>query len=261
MAPECAATTIEPHEHHVRLTLLHSELNATYGLRTGLATSIRLPYDIKQQRVRYTTLGGDPFAPPYGDIHHRSETLRGLSDGSLLLRWAPSGSEWQFAAGTTLPFGETVEDPIALGRAGLKHQHLQFGSGVFAPELEATWRRPFGQVVASALLQATLPLTSNSHGYQAPKNFRWTIGPSFRVARVGVAVSAAGQYQTVATWHGEADEGTGFTNGGVRVQLALLPVGGVRVSPSLYHELYSRGFHDEKFSQGPTVSVTLTRSF
>ena len=102
---------IPDHEHHVRLKLFHSDLGAAYGLRPGFALSLRVPYDIKDQRVRYTTLTGEPFVPPYGDIHHRTETLRGISDGDLLLLWAPK-TDWHIGFGTTLPLGYTVPDPI-----------------------------------------------------------------------------------------------------------------------------------------------------
>jgi hypothetical protein len=228
--------------------------------------SLRLPYDVKDQRVSYTTLSGEPFLPPYGDIHHRSETLRGISDGDVLVLWAPAtkgASRWRFGIGTTLPIGGTVEDPVALGREGKKHEHLQFGSGVFAPQAEIAWSRPVRKAVASALLQATVPVTTSSRGYRAPKNFRWTAGPSFNAGRIGLGLSAAGQYQTIARWHGEIDEGTGFTNAGLRMHFSV-PVRGVTLTSSVYRELYSRGHHaedDETFSQGTTVSLTISRAF
>lgn len=244
-------TGVPDHEHHVALTLVHSELSAAYGLRPGLALSLRVPFDVKDQHVHYTTLDGASFEPPYGDIHHRTEMLRGVSDGALLLRWAAS-PEWRFGFGTTLPFGGTVDDPVAAGREGRKHQHLQYGNGVFAPEFEIGWSR----ANLSAMLQATIPLTTNSRGFRAPKNFRWSAGPSFNVARIGVNVSAAGQYQTIGRWNGETDEGTGFSNGGLRLQLSI-PARSLTVSPSIYRELYSRGLNEETFSQGTTIGVAL----
>ncbi|HEY8181283.1 MAG TPA: hypothetical protein VII32_03525 [Thermoanaerobaculia bacterium] len=249
---------IPDHEHHVRLRLFHSDLSAAYGLRPGLAMSLRVPYDIKDQHVRYTTLDGQPFVPPYGDIHHRTETLRGISDGDLLLLWAPSPG-WHFGFGTTLPLGHTVPDPIELGHEGKKHEHLQFGSGVFAPELEIAWSRPN----VSALVQATVPLTTSSRGFRAPKNFRWSAGPSSTIGRVNVALSFAGQYQTIGRWHGEVDEGTGFSNGGLRLQLSTT-MRGLTLTPSVYRELYSHGLNTmehETFSQGTTVALTLSRTF
>lgn len=259
--------TIPDHEHHVRLNLFHSELDAAYGLRPNLAMSLRLPFDVKDQRVRYTTLTGEPFVPPYGDIHHRSETLRGISDGDVLLLWAPpprSLSRWRFALGTTLPLGHTVEDPVELGREGKKHEHLQFGHGVFEPEAEIAWSRPMRKIVAAAMLQATVPVSTSSGGYRPPKNFRWSVGPSFNLGRVGVAVSMNGQYQTIARWHGEIDEGTGFTNGGLRLQISMPVRTGLTITPSIYREVYSRGLNaeeDERFSQGTTLSLTISRAF
>jgi hypothetical protein len=257
---------IPPHEHHVRLGLFHAELDTAYGVRSGFGVSLRLPYDVKDQHVQYTTLDGQPFVPPYGDIHHRTETLYGKSDGDLLALWAPAtngASRWRFGFGTTLPLGHTVPDPVRLGLEGQKHEHLQFGSGVFAPEAEVAWSRPVRSATASTLLQATVPLTTNEHGFRAPKNFRWTIGPSFRVGRGSVGISAAGQYQTIGRWHGLTDEGTGFSNGGLRLQVSV-PLLGATVTPSVYRELYSHGLNaaeHETFSQGTTVALTISRMF
>jgi hypothetical protein len=259
--------TIPDHEHHVRLMLFHSELNTAYGIRTGLALSLRLPYDVKDQRVRYTTLTGQPFVPPYGDIHHRTETLRGISDGDLLVLWAPparGASRWHFGFGTTLPFGHTVADPVELGREGKKHEHLQFGSGVFAPEAEIAWSRAVRKVTTSALLQATVPLTANDRGFRAPKSFRWSVGPSFAIGRGSAGLSMAGQYQTIGRWHGETDEGSGFSNGGLRLQFSFPIPGGATITPSVYRELYSHGLNTaehETFSQGTTLGVTIGRTF
>ena len=258
--------TIPDHEHHVRLALFHSELNAAYGLRNGVAVALRLPYDVKDQHVRYTTLDGQPFLPPYGDIHHRTETLRGISDGDLLVLWAPPTnrlSRWRFGFGTTLPLGHTVPDPVRLGLEGQKHEHLQFGSGVFSPEAEIAWSRPIRNAIASALLQATVPLATNEHGFRPPKNFRWTVGPSFTVGRGSIGISVAGQYQTIGRWHGLVDEGTGFSSGGLRLQFSH-SLFGATVTPSIYRELYSRGLNStehETFSQGTTAALTFNRTF
>ncbi|HEY2090810.1 MAG TPA: hypothetical protein VGJ81_02890 [Thermoanaerobaculia bacterium] len=258
--------TIPDHEHHVRLALFHAEVDAAYGVRDGVGVSLRLPYDVKDQHVRYTTLDGQPFIPPYGDIHHRTETLYGKSDADLLLLWAPAtpgASRWRFGFGTTLPLGHTVPDPVRLGLEGKTHEHLQFGSGVYAPEAEIAWSRPFRTAIASVLLQATVPLTTNEHGFRAPKNFRWTAGPSFAAGRGTIGLSAAGQYQTIGRWHGALDEGTGFSNGGLRLQLAY-PLLGTTVTSSVYRELYSHGLNaseDETFSQGTTFALTISRAF
>jgi hypothetical protein len=74
----------------------------------------------------------------------------------------------------------------------------------------------------------------------------------------------AGQYQTIGRWHGQADEGTGFSNGGLRVQFSMPAGAGATITPSVYRELYSHGLNTverETFSQGTTVGVTISRIF
>ncbi|HEX8153328.1 MAG TPA: hypothetical protein VF698_09400, partial [Thermoanaerobaculia bacterium] len=69
------------------------------------------------------------------------------------------------------------------------------------------------------------------------------------------------QYQTLGKWNGEVDEGTGFQNGGVTLQLSV-PWNGAVIAPSVYRELWSHGHHEgESFSQKWTWSVAVGRSF
>jgi hypothetical protein len=73
----------------------------------------------------------------------------------------------------------------------------------------------------------------------------------------------SGQYQTIGRWHGAIDEGTGFSNGGLRLQFSL-PARGATITPSIYRELYSHGLNTiehEMFSQGTTVGVSINRTF
>ena len=250
--------TIPDHEHHVRLRLIRTNLTAIYGLRDNLGLSLQLPFDVKDQRVHYTTLNGAPFVPPYGDIHHRTEKLSGIADGDLILLWSPS-PEWRFGFGTTLPLGRTVEDPVRLGLQGKRHDHIQFGTGLPAPEIELAWRKS----VASAQVQVTWPIGTNSRGFRAPKNFRWSAGPTFTSGSTAFGISASGQYQAIGRWHGVIDEGTGFSNGGLRAHVSFR-LGSVSVTPSIYREVYSHGLNakdHETFSQGTTLALTIQRSF
>jgi hypothetical protein len=247
---------LPPHEHHVRLGLTHTELTAQYGLRPNMQLAVRLPYDVKAMRVRYSLLdGGAPYTPPYGDIHHRTETLRGISDPSVRLELAPR-DRWVVGLGTTLPLGHIVPDPIALGNAGKTHEHIQFGSGTFEPILSAQWAN--GRFVAAA--EAKLSLYENRNGFRAPSTLSWSAGPTFRVRGVSIDPRLNGQVQTLARWSGEVDEGSGFRDAGVRLQLAA-PLRGVTISPSVYRQLWSRGLAGQTFRQGTTWAVSLTRTF
>jgi hypothetical protein len=259
VAPECAVTLIPPHLHHVRVGLTHYDLNAAYGLRDKLQLFIRLPYDIKAERVRYTSLDGAPYIPPYGDIHHRTETLRGVSDPAIGLE-AAIAPDWIAGVGVTLPAGRTQADPVRLGMLGLRHEHIQFGSGTVRPTLSAQWRRPLGAQAWFARAEMRLSLYENDRGFRAPTEVTWSLGPAFRLRGVSIDPRLTGQRQTVARWSGVADEGTGFDSGGMRLQLSM-PFRGTVVAPSVYRELWSHGAHGETFRQGTTWSLSLTRTF
>jgi hypothetical protein len=242
--------------HHVRLNLSHYELDASYGVRQRMQLFLRMPYDVKAQRVRYSTLDGGPFTPPYGDIHHRTETLTGVSDPSAGIEWAPSPA-WTFGAGTTLPAGHTVANPILLGRQGERHEHIQFGSGTFRALFSAQWTHPR----FTARTEATLSLYENDRGFRAPTTIAWAAGPHFKVGRLSLDPRLSGQYQTLGRWNGEADEGSGFNAGGVTVQLAI-PAGAFVIAPNVYRELWSRSLSgDESFRQGTTFGVSIMRTY
>ena len=252
VAPECATELIPPHKHVVRVALTHYETTLAYGIRDQMQLSLRLPYDVKDQHVRYTTLSGDPFTPPYGDIHHRSEKLTGIGDATVILDRAVRDA-WTFGIGTTLPIGHTVDDPVLLGREGLKHEHLQFGTGTFEPLLAAQYATPRFFARAEAKISAY----ESSKGYKGPTTLVWSMGRSFRVYGLSIDPSLNGQHQTLGHWHGEQDEGSGFDNGGVRLQVAI-PRGALTITPGLYHELWSHGLGGQTFRQSTTFSVGVT---
>lgn len=260
VAPECATTFIPPHLHRAKLALTRYEARIDYGLRDGLQLSLQLPYDIKDQKIRYTTLSGEPYVPPYGDIHHRSETLRGISDPTMSLEWRAL-DDWSFGLGTTLPMGETVEDPIRLGEEGKRHEHLQFGSGTFQPKLSAQWAHRVDRITLFARSEAKLSLYQSSRGYRPPTTLVWSLGPSISVGRLSFDPRLDGQYQTIGRWHGETDEGSGFNAGGLRLSLTIPLQRKSVVAPAVYRELWSKGFERQTFHQGTTWSISFVRTF
>ena len=258
MAPECASITIEPHMHVARLALTHTELAAAYGLRDGLQLNVTLPYDVKDMHIRYTTLDGQPFTPPYGDIHHRTETLTGVSDASIGLDWRVH-HDWIAGFGLSVPIGRTEPNPIVLGREGRTHEHMQFGSGTVQPRLALQYLRR-GRVAFVARGEAHLSFYENDEGFRAPTSLLWSIGPSTRVRAIELDARFEGQHQTLGRWNGEVDEGSGFTNGGLRLGTSF-DAGAIRIAPSVYRELFSHGMHDGSFRQGTTWALSVSRTF
>jgi hypothetical protein len=244
----------------VRLDLFHGDLSVGYGLTESVTLSGRLPYDVKDMEVQYRTLDGEPYDPPYGDIHHRTEVLRGIGDADLLASYAPAPG-WVIGAGFTVPLGKTEPDPVELGRRGLEHEHIQFGSGTVDPRLAIQWSHSLGRVQISAAADARIPIYENRHGFKPPATVRWSVGPSVPLGTTGLSMQVAGQYQSIGKWNGEVDEGTGFHNGGVFLNASFLLAPALRVSPGIYVEAFSHSLSDESFRQKPTFSVVVTRFF
>ncbi|HVT44980.1 MAG TPA: hypothetical protein VMT00_11360 [Thermoanaerobaculia bacterium] len=247
----------------MQVELFHTSLLVDYGLRNGMQLSLRVPYDRKDIDVRYTTLDGGTFDPPYGDIHHRSERLSGVSDAELFFIVQPArwdGARWRLAAGggVTLPIGATEEDPVRLGREGREHQHIQFGSGTVDPKLlvQASRRLAWGELGGS--VSGRFPLYESSEGFRGPVTIDWSLGPAIAIGTTTLMPQLIGRYQTRARWNGEYDEGTGFVNSGVAARLAI-PLLGFVLIPGVYTEVWSHGFEDETFEQGTTWSLSVAR--
>lgn len=140
------------------------------GLGEGWQLSAALPFDLRSTDVFYTLPDGTPYTPPYASIHHRNEWINGLVDARVNVakvgRW-PGGWILSGHFGTTIPLGQTEENPYALTTEGKVHQHFQLGSGTFQPILsfvlikEAEVWRLFGSG------NARLSLYENDKAYKA----------------------------------------------------------------------------------------------
>lgn len=168
---ECDAFPIQQEHQHI-LSMVPVQMTPSFsvGVTDRLALEARLPVRVVVARARYETMDGAPFTPLDDDIHHRDETLAGIGDVELAARWtAPVGKWWLTARlGARLPTGRIEEDPFALGDAGIRHQHIQFGSGTVDPVggVDATWSNTrhewslFGQAEGS--------LYANREGFRGP---------------------------------------------------------------------------------------------
>jgi hypothetical protein len=146
---------------------LHAEYGITAWLSADLLWSLRVVHVGFQLEDAVTRL---PITPPYGpDLHHRTETLVGLTDPWLSARAAKVLGPWAFVfrAGVTLPVGATVPNPFALGREGVAHEHIQFGTGTVDPLAGVELRRAVGRFSLAGWLLAKTSLYANGHGYQA----------------------------------------------------------------------------------------------
>ena len=167
----CAEVPVQPlylHDQDIYPTELRAMLEL--GLTESWGIEAQLPVRVVATRIRFTTPAGAPYVPLDADVHHRNETLAGIADPWLLGRYGTmlGGALVTLRAGLTLPLGRTEENPFALGDVGLRHQHIQFGSGTFDPIAAADMSKGFGKLQLAAYVQGQISLYQNRHGFRAP---------------------------------------------------------------------------------------------
>jgi len=167
----CTELPVQPtYLHDQRLYPVELRLAAEYGFDRTFGVEVQLPFRAVRTTIEYTTPDGRRYEPLDPGIHHRDETVAGIADAWLLLRIGATLGDWWLAArpGVSLPLGRTEENPFELGDRGLRHQHIQLGSGTFDPVLVLEASRPFGELSLQLFAQGQLPLYENEHGYLAP---------------------------------------------------------------------------------------------
>jgi hypothetical protein len=163
----------EPLLHVQNLTISEAAFVTEAGLGRGLGVSVVVPLRWVQTRIRFEDLQHQPIDVPEGTIHHRNETLSGPGDPWLLLHGARGLGGWTLAArgGISVPLGRTEPNPFELGRRGVAHQHVQFGTGTWDPIVGVAAGRRFGQVGFRLSGLARLIVSTNDHGYQAGNRY------------------------------------------------------------------------------------------
>jgi hypothetical protein len=203
---ECAKGNIPLHKHNQSLFILRGLFNLSFGLFPNVVLLTNLPVEMKSISIKYTTLDGQPFSPPYGDIHHRNETLFGLSDAGLAVKYYllnEPGNLLNIQLGTSVPLGKTEEDPYQLTEKGLTHQHLQFGTGTFMPSLGLEWS--FDKLFTWSQYQGSF--YSNNKGYFPGWNIAGGIGYGFNISnKFSLIPQIDTFYQSTSAWHNVVDD-------------------------------------------------------
>ena len=193
-----------------------------------------MPYDIKSIKARYELPDGTPYDNPLGDLHHRNERLTGVSDLKLYANFGID--EWRLSAGLNLPVGRIEEDPWRLADLGLKHQHVQFGTGTFDPLVRVARAIHLAEGVdLAAAAGAHVPIFVNRKGYRAPMLADFAIGPRVRISdAISISATYSVLYQGGAKWHGERDPNTGYTVQGIQLSVPIRVGGDVLIVPNVF---------------------------
>lgn len=166
---------VPPEWHAVTLYFGELRLRATYSFTDWLAVDLLWSLRMVVQRFVLEDLATrEPIESPFGEeIHHRNETLVGLTDPWLSLRVGQQDGPWtaMLRLGATLPVGNTVPNPFELARQGKVHEHIQFGTGTVDPFIEVEVRRIVGRFTVSVDLLGKFTLYQNPNGYQAGNQF------------------------------------------------------------------------------------------
>jgi hypothetical protein len=179
-----------PYRHLQRLTLADLTVTVARGWSPGAGLEVMASLRGVRDRIRYETPGGAPYVPHDPDLHHRNETRVGLGDPQIAVHLARQGLGWDlaFRAGASLPLGRTEDNPFAAGRDGVRHQHVQFGTGTVDPILRLDAARPLGRGRIDLEGFARLVVDENARGYQA--GHRVHLGGGFGADVAGTHVRA-----------------------------------------------------------------------
>jgi hypothetical protein len=176
IGPICRVRDEPPqlHDQHFYMAELRPVVGV--GLTRVLGVELQAPFRVVKTTIKFRRLDHTPFEPDYENIHHRNETLFGIADPWLFA--SASGTLGDFTlisrTGVGIPLGSTQPDPFARGRAGLSHQHIQFGTGTFYPIFALDSKLDLEPVELTAYGQAVLFAYENRHGYR-PGN-RYSVG-------------------------------------------------------------------------------------
>jgi thiol-disulfide isomerase/thioredoxin len=209
------------------LVFVETRLAAEYVLTPYLAVAASLPYRVADVDVTTSPVQNS-------EIHVRDERLTGLGDAQLTAHFARpfGGDRYRVHAriGTTLPLGNTVEDPHALGAIGQEHEHIQFGSGTFIPSLALEAQRSSPRLTLAAFALAYLSLYENDKGFKQGHRISGGISGSstlgLRDFTFGAGLEA--HAETAERWHGKIPDEEG--NEG-RIDLLFGPTVAWRFTP------------------------------
>ena len=268
-SPDGTAVAVPLYRHEVSLDYARVELGLQYTVASGWDLVGRIPWEQKQQQA---SIGFIDAATPLEraamqrnvEIHHRTVTLRGISDLMLLgrRRWSGlwrEGDALSVAAGTTIPTGSTVENPYRLGEQGIQHLHIQFGTGTYDPLLEASYSAPVaGRLSTGAYLAARTSFYANDRAFRAPPDATFGAHLAHRATeRLQLRVEGAVFAQGYGYWDDLRDENTGLLatsiTGGATWQ-----VGSVSLSADMRYPLSQRTLTEgDAFTQGPTIILSV----
>ncbi len=272
LSPTGDVIQVPLHRHRVSLDVVRFQLDVVYRLTADWDIALSLPYDIKDQdafvdELAPVTLGEREAILRNQDIHHRDEVYRGFADAHLLvshrlpnLLRAPD--LLMVSIGTSTPIGATEADPFKLGDAGIKHLHLQFGTGTFDPLAALHYETMLSDGLSlNASIHGQFPVYENGKTYRGSVEITETVGLRYQLADwLALHANHLGLFQSYAHWDGMRDINSGLIFNAVQFGVSPDPRFGVPIRLNATLPIQSRVLFDkgDAFEVGPLLSMTVS---
>lgn len=262
------------HAHRVEMDLTRFEFSLSRTFNDTWDAVLRVPYFIKDQTAetvfpKNISEEDKAAAIRSGYAHHRTETYEGFSDLELSVGWRKTsflleGSVFRFSLGLTIPVGDTEDDPLVAGDAGLEHLHIQFGNGTFDPLLDFYFGLPLNEHFAVSLFgRGRFPFYENDQGYQG--SIEGTLGPRITWLphkRLSFSAGMTGSYYGYSEWNARRDPNSGQfalnASLGVGVKITDFITGSFNVLLPVYTKTFAG---EDALDPAPTFSLSAGWTF
>jgi hypothetical protein len=273
IGPICQVRAEPPQLHDQHFYMAELRPIVGYQLSRVFGAELQAPLRLVKTTIKFRRLDHTPFEPDYENIHHRNETLVGVADPWLFGHATGTFGDLTLIsrAGVGFPLGKTQPDPFARGRAGLAHQHIQFGTGTFHPIFALDAKLALEPVELGAYVQSVMFLYQNSHGYRPGNRYSTGLTADVEVVkhlRAGVAGDILNEQPE--RWHGlvQQDGNVGRTDilvgGGASYALdAVTFLLSLRI-PVYQHFIETHGHHmggDTQLTYPALVTVGAATTF
>lgn len=275
LSPAGVVVDVPSHRHHVALSTYRIDVGLQYLLSDRWSLQATVPYAVRDQEASIEWI--DPVSSEdrqailrSRDIHHRNETYTGFSDADLFLGHKVRGffktdDVLSARLGTTIPIGNTEENPWVLGDAGIEHLHIQFGTGTFNPIANLQYNLPlYRGLIITASARGMFPFYENSNAYRGSMELGWTTGFTYRLFDwLSFSGNYLGFYQSSAAWAGDLDINTGLRYSMAAFGMSVATLEGISVSANVMFPLTQETLYDESdaIEFGNLVSLTTSYLF
>ena len=274
LAPDGSIIEVGEHAHKVEMDLTRFEFSLSRTFNDTWDAVLRVPYFVKDQTAETVfpkKISDEDKAAAIrsGYAHHRTESYEGFSDLELSVGWRKSsflleGAVFRFSLGLTIPVGDTEDDPLVAGDAGLEHLHVQFGNGTFDPLLDFYFGLPLNEHFAVSVFgRGRFPFYENDQGYQG--SLEGTLGPRITWLphkRLSFSAGMTGSYYGYSEWSARRDPNSGqfALNGllGVGVKVNDFITGSFNVLLPIYTKTFAG---EDALDPAPTISLSAGWTF